>query len=106
MEISNAKITKLLRNVAAAYTIKNIGNFFQIRAYENAADSIENLTTELEDLWKEDKLNTISGLGASIQGYLVELFTKGKVSHFDEVQKGIPEVFFDLLDIPGVGPKT
>ena len=33
MEISNIKLAKILRNVAAAYVIKNIGNIFQIKAY-------------------------------------------------------------------------
>ncbi len=106
METSNAKIAKMLRNIAAAYTLKKLGNIFQIRAYETAAGSIEHSTVELQDLWEEGKLSEVSGLGKSIQSYLDELFNTGKVKHFEEVQKGIPEVVFDLLNIPGVGPKT
>ena len=106
MEISNSKLAKLLRNVAASYDIKGIGNFFQIRAYENAADSIEHSTTEIQDLWSEGKLDNIPGLGQGIKAYLDELFRTGKVKHFDEIQKGIPHIVFDLLDVPGVGPKT
>ncbi len=106
MEISNQRLAKILRNVAAAYTIKKIGNIFQIRAYENAADSVEHSTSEIQDLWQEGNLNTVGGLGPAIRGYLDELFKKGNVKHFEDVQKGIDEVVFDLLDIPGVGPKT
>ena len=106
MEISNAKVAKILRNVVAAYTIKKAGNIFQIRAYENAADSIEHSTAEIWDLWEEGKLDTVPGLGKAIQGYLDELFKKGEVVHFIDVQKGIPKIVFELLDIPGVGPKT
>src|SRR5437763_1633840 len=106
MEISNSKLAKILRNVAASYTIKGIGNIFQIRAYENAADSIEHSTAEIKDLYEEGELGTVPGLGPSIQGYLEELFSKGKVTHFEEIQKGIPKIVFELLDIPGVGPKT
>ncbi|MBI4038410.1 DNA polymerase/3'-5' exonuclease PolX [Candidatus Daviesbacteria bacterium] len=106
MEISNAKVARILRNVAAAYTINKIGNIFQIRAYENAADSIEHLTSEIEDLWREGKLNEVPALGEKIQGYLDELFKKGAVKHFSDIEKGIPGVIFDLLDIPGIGPKT
>lgn len=106
MEISNLQIVKILKGVAAAYTIKGEGNIFQIRAYENAADSIEHSTAEIQDLWQEGKLDQIPGLGDSLRGYLDELFSKGKVRHFEEVKKGIPKVVFDLLDIPGVGPKT
>ncbi|MBI2338496.1 PHP domain-containing protein [Candidatus Daviesbacteria bacterium] len=106
MEISNTKIAKILRNVAAAYTLKKIGNIFQIRAYENAADSIENSTAEIQDLWQEGKLSQVPNLGAKLQEYLDELLTTGRVEHFESVQKGISPVVFDLLDIPGVGPKT
>ncbi|MDO8619066.1 MAG: DNA polymerase/3'-5' exonuclease PolX [Candidatus Daviesbacteria bacterium] len=106
MEVSNAGLAKLLRSVAAAYTIKKVGNIFQIRAYENAADSIEHSTAEIQDLWQENKLDTVPGLGSAIRGYLEELFKTGHVKHFAEVQKGIPEVVFDLLEIPGIGPKT
>ncbi len=106
MELSNQRLAKILRNVAAAYTIKKVGNFFQIRAYENVADSIEQSTAEVFDLWIEGKLDQIPGIGPSIKGYLEELFKTGKVKHFEQVQKDIPNVVFDLLDISGVGPKT
>lgn len=106
MEISNAKIAKILRNVAAALTIKKIGNVFQIRAYENAAGSIENSTAEIQDLWQEGRLSEVPNLGAKLQEYLNELLETGKVEHFEQAQKGISPVVFDLLDIAGVGPKT
>lgn len=105
MRSSNQEIAKLFREIAAVYTLKK-KSIFEIRAYENAADSIEHLTSEVKDLWEEGKLDEVPGLGKSLQGYLDELFKKGKVSHFETVKKDYPEVFFDLLDIPGVGPKT
>ncbi len=106
MEISNQQVAKILRNVAAVYTLKNDGNIFQIRAYQNAADSIEHSTAEVFDLWQEDRLSEIPALGEKIQSYLNELFTNGKVAHFEDMQKDIPSVVFELLDIPGVGPQT
>ncbi|MBI2315401.1 DNA polymerase III [Candidatus Daviesbacteria bacterium] len=106
MEFSNQQLAKILKNVAAAYTIKGVGNIFQIRAYENASSSIEHSTAEVEDLWQEGKLSQIPALGAKLQEYLNELFTTGKVKHFEKVEEGIPQIIFELLDIPGVGPKT
>ena len=105
MQTSNADIAKLLREIAAVYTLHK-KNIFEIRAYENAADSIERSTSEVKDLWEEGKLDEIPGLGEKLRGYLDELFKKGKVAHFEAVKKGIPKTFFDLLDVPGVGPKT
>lgn len=106
MGISNQQLAKILRNVAAALTIKKAGNIFQIRAYENAADAIEHSTAEIFDLWQEGKLSEIPGLGEKIREYLDELLTTGEVRHFEMVQKDIPRVVFELLDIPGVGPQT
>src|SRR3990167_9509527 len=106
MQASNQQIAKILRDVAAAYIIKKTGNVFEIRAYENAADSIEHSTSEIKDLWEEGKLDEVPGLGKSLQGYLDELFKTGKVKHFESVKEDFSQVFFDLLDISGVGPKT
>ncbi|MDO8573281.1 MAG: PHP domain-containing protein [Candidatus Daviesbacteria bacterium] len=106
MEISNQQLAGMLRSVAVAYTLNKTGNIFQIRAYENAADSIEHSTTEIFDLWQEGNLNHIPGLGESLKAHLDEFFKTGKVKHWDDVKKGIPEVVFELLDIPGIGAKT
>ncbi len=106
MDFSNADVAKILKGVAAAYTIKKVGNIFQIRAYETAADAIEHLSANITDLWREGRLDEVPALGKNIQAYLNELFKTGKVRHFDEVKKGIPEITFELLDIPGVGPAT
>ncbi len=102
---TNQQIAKLLRSVAAALAIKK-GSIFQLRAYETAADAIEHSTSEVKDLWEEEKLDQIPGVGQNIAKYLDELFRTGKIAHFESIQKGIEPVVFDLLDIPGVGPKT
>lgn len=103
---TNAKVAEILRSVAAAYQIKGLGNIFQIRAYENAAAGVEHATQEATDLWQEGKLAEIPGVGKSIQAYLDELFTVGRVKHFEEVLQGIPKAATTFLNIPGVGPKT
>jgi DNA polymerase (family 10) len=102
---SNKDISKLLKEISAAYVVTG-GNYFKIIAYDRAADNIEHATSELKDLWDDGKLDTVPGLGQSIQGYLDELFKTGHVKHFDSIKKGLPEGMFLLLDIPGMGPKS
>ncbi len=104
--MSNQEISKLLREVAAAYQIKKTGNQFEIRAYDNAADSIEHLTSEIKDLWEEGKLDEVPGLGEKLRKYLDELFESGQVKHFESVKSGIPPATFEFLNISGIGPKT
>lgn len=104
--MTNIEIARLLRNVAAAYSIEDEKKFrFQIIAYQNAADTIDHNLNELSDLFKENKLGTLPGIGSSIKSHLEELFTHGKVAHFEEILRGIPEAVFPLLDVPGFGPK-
>ena len=102
---SNKKIAKILNDVAAAYIITD-ENRFRIIAYQNAASSIEHATSEVKDLWEEGKLDTLPGLGENIRKHLDELFTTGKVRHFEAVTKDIPQVVFELLKVRGMGPKT
>jgi DNA polymerase (family 10) len=104
--VTNREVSKLLRNVAAAYSIKDEKKHrFQIIAYEKAADSIENSPTELRELYKEEKLDAIPGVGPSIQASLEELLKTGKVKHFETILEDIPEAVFPLLDVPTFGPK-
>ena len=86
--MTNLEIAKLLRQIAAAYTILG-ENRFKIIAYENAATAIEHATSEMQDLWEEQKLDTIPGLGTSITAHLDEIFKTGHSKHFDEILKKI-----------------
>lgn len=104
--MTNKEISKLLREIAASYVIKNEAKYrFQIIAYRNAADSIDGLSAQLQDLLNEDNFDEIPGIGKTINERLHELLISGKVNHFEEVKKGIPESTFILMDIPSFGPK-
>jgi len=104
--MSNQEVARLFRNVAAAYSIKDAKKFyFQILAYQKASETIEDTTSELKDLYKEGKLDSLPGIGVTIKSRLEELFKKGHVAHFDLVFKGIPASVFTLINIPSIGPK-
>ncbi len=103
--ITNKEIAKLLRSISAAYSATGRDRF-KIIAYDNAADSVEHTTSELKDLWEENKLDSVPGLGKNIQSHLDELFKTGKVKHFNEVMKNLPSGMFELLNIGGLGPKS
>src|SRR4051812_28407721 len=102
--MTNADVSKLFRKVAASMTVKN-ENRFKIIAYEKAADVIEKSMVDLKSLWKDGQLDTVPGIGKSIATHLEELFTTGKVNHFETIFSDISPAVFPLLDIPGFGPK-
>lgn len=102
--LSNKGIAHLLRSVSAAYLLKG-ENQFKIMAYQNAADAVEHLSTEIKDLWEAGKLYEISGIGYSIASHLDEYFKKGYSAHFASIFKGIPYTVFELMKVRSIGPK-
>lgn len=105
--MTNLQIVELLRDVAASYQLKDEkNNFFKIAAYERAADAVEHLTSELKDLWDDGKLMDVPGIGPSIAKHLDEIFQTGKSKHFEEIMRGFSPKMFELIKLPGIGPKT
>ncbi len=103
---TNDQVARILRQVAAAYTIQNEGKYrFQIIAYQKAADSIEASATEIKDLLTDNALDKLSGVGPSIRNHILELFNTGEVTHFNSVLRNVSAAIFPLLDIPTFGPK-
>ena len=104
--MTNQELALLFKHMAAAYTIKDDKKYrFQIIAYQKAADTIEKLNTEAESLYKENALTNLPGIGPTIKSHIEELFSTGRVSHFDTILKTVPSCVFPLLDIPSFGPK-
>ncbi|MBU1016754.1 DNA polymerase III, partial [Patescibacteria group bacterium] len=104
-KFTNKQVADLLREVSACYEAKN-ENPFKIRAYDNAAGAIEKLDSDIGELWAENRLNDVPGIGEALEEHLTELFNTGKVSHFTEVKKSLPQGMFGLLKVPGIGAKT
>lgn len=105
--MGNLQIAELLRAVAASLELKGADkNKFRIIAYERAADAVEHASSELKDLWDDNKLKDVPGIGESIAAHLDELFRTGTSKHFESIMKGFPPAMFTLMELPGVGAKT
>src|SRR5579872_3285550 len=80
--MNNKEVAQILSNVSAVYAIKDQKKYyFQMLAYQKAAEAIEGMSTQVEDLYKEGKLENIEGVGPSIRAHLTELFKTGRVKH-------------------------
>ncbi|MEN9389123.1 MAG: hypothetical protein RLY61_207 [Candidatus Parcubacteria bacterium] len=101
---SNDELLTILKEVLAAMEVKQ-ASFFRIRAYQNVIAAIEDLTISVYDLWKQNRLAEVSGIGGTLTQHLENLFTKGKVKDFDDVKDGLPEGMFALLGLRGIGAK-
>ena len=88
--MTNLEIAELLDAISASYKLKGEAkNRFRIIAYQRAADAVEHLSSEVKDLWDDNKLSEVAGIGESIAGHLDEIFKSGKSKHFEKVMKGL-----------------
>jgi len=103
--MTNGEVAELLRRMAAVCQVAD-KDYFRARAYQNAANAVENLTISAKDLYQQGKLEEIPGVGESLAEHLAELFKTGKVRHFEAEFKKVPLGMFGLMGIRGIGPKT
>jgi DNA polymerase (family 10) len=103
--MKNQEIAKIFRQIADILEIKG-ENPFRIRAYQRAAQNIESIPEDIEILIKEDKVKSIPGIGKDLEEKIKEIASKGRLQFLEDLKKDIPQSLLDILNIPGVGPKT
>ena len=79
MAISNTQIANIFTDMAALLEIKG-ESVFKIRAYQRAANTIENLEDSLEGLVQaKSDLKQISGIGKAINDKIYEYVRPSKI---------------------------
>ena len=84
----NKRIAKILYEIGGLLEIK--GTRFKPRAYNRAAQAIENLEQDITLIYKEQGikgLEKIPGIGKSIATKIEEYIKKGKIKYFEELKK-------------------
>jgi DNA polymerase (family X) len=104
MERTKEEIIAILDELALLLEMKG-ENSFKSRAYANAARSLATLDDDLDRLVGEGKLATIKGVGAAIGKKIAELAVTGALKYYDDLKATIPAGHFEMLKIPGLGPK-
>lgn len=99
------KIADIFEKIADILEIKN-DNQFKIRAYLRAAQSLRNLSGDIEEMANEGRLEEIPGIGKDLAEKIAEYLKDGNIKHYDELARTIPSGVLEMLHIPGVGPKT
>lgn len=102
--MTNQEVANLLRQIAKILEIKG-DSTFRIRAYEEAATRVENLAEPIDDIWKRGELTNVPGIGESIAAKIEEYLKTGKSSYLEEISKDIPKGLFEMMEVPGIGPR-
>jgi len=106
--MDNDAIARRFYRLAALMEIRG-DDPFRLRSYRNAAEAIEVWPTPLKEIVEQEGvagLQTIPGVGKAIAGKVVELLEKGSFDAWDRLVAETPETVLDLMELPGIGPKT
>ncbi len=102
--MDNADIARVFGQIADLLEIKG-ANPFKIRAYRNAADIVATTPEQIVDLADEDLLD-IPGIGRDLAAKMRELADRGTLAYHEELLQELPRTLLELLDLPGLGPRT
>jgi DNA polymerase (family 10) len=106
--MNNETIARRFYRLAALMEVRG-DDPFRWRSYRNAAEAIEVWPTPLKEIAEKDGvtgLQEIPGVGKAIAGKVIDLLTKGTFDAWERLTAETPETVLDLLEIPGIGPKT
>lgn len=102
--MDKAAIADTLEKIATLLELKN-ENPFKVRAYTNAARSVETWGGSVSDLREEGTLEKIPGIGKAIAHVIRDLVEKGSSDVFDELRAQFPPGILELFKLPGLGAK-
>ncbi|MGI6227542.1 MAG: DNA polymerase/3'-5' exonuclease PolX [Peptococcales bacterium] len=97
-------VAQVLTEIALYLELKG-ENQFKVRAYQNAARTIELLNEDLRELITTGKIKEVKGIGKTLADNITELVITGNLSLFQELKKSVPAGLLEVITIPGVGPK-
>jgi len=103
-KMRNIEIANILYEIAELLELNEIA--YKPRAYRRAAQNIEMLSDDIENLYKEGKLDDIPGVGKSIASKIQEYIETGDLKYLNDLRSQIPHGLQDLLRVEGIGPKT
>ena len=102
--MTKAEIAGVLEEIGTLLDLKG-ENPFRVRAYLNAARTVDGLQEDIGKLVAENRLTEIKGIGKDLAAKIVELHTTGKLKFHEELRASLPPGLLEMLRIPGFGPK-
>ncbi len=106
--MDNAAIARRFYQLATLMEIRG-DDPFRLRSYRNAAEAIEVWPTSLRKIAEEEGaegLQDIPGVGKAIAGKVIELLDKGTFDAWERITAETPATVLELIELPGIGPKT
>lgn len=83
-------------------------NPFRVRAYYQAARTLYDLDTPIEEIAEKGKeaLMELPGIGPDLAEKILEFLKTGRIAKHEELAQKVPRGVLEVMEISGVGPKT
>ncbi|MFQ5919960.1 MAG: DNA polymerase/3'-5' exonuclease PolX [Thermoplasmata archaeon] len=102
--MKNQEVARIFFGMADYLELQGVE--FKPSAYRRAARNIEGMSQDVEDLWREDRVGEIPGIGKALAAKIAEFMETGQVQAYEKLKAEVPEGLVEIMRIQGVGPKT
>ncbi|HDR46657.1 MAG TPA: DNA polymerase/3'-5' exonuclease PolX [Geoalkalibacter subterraneus] len=105
MPIQNTDISHIFNHIADLLEISG-ANTFRVRAYRNAARTVEDQSRNIIKMLEDgEDLAELPGIGKDLAGKIAEIAETGTLGMLDELEQEVPGELSRLLEIAQLGPK-
>ena len=105
MPDKNKKISEIFEKIADI--LEFLGdNVYRVNSYRRAGELLSGIQEDIEEVWRSGKLSELPGIGPSMAQKIEEFLRTGTVKKYEDLRKRVPEDLLELMDVPGIGPKT
>ena len=104
--VTNAEIASIFDHVADLLEYQG-SNIFRVRAYRNAARLVLGIVEPLTAIREANDRSFLDfdGIGKDLAEKLETLLDSGQLPMLKQLEEEVPNVVFDLMRVPGLGPK-
>ena len=103
--MENVEIARALNQVADLLELRN-ENPFKVRAYRNAARTVEGLSRRIAEMVEAgEDLEELPAIGKDMAAYITELVRTGRLKRLEQLEKRVPHGLAELMQLEGMGPK-
>lgn len=95
-------VADILERMAAYLELKG-ENPFRVRAFRNAAKTVEGFPAELEEAVADGSLAQAKGIGPAILQVITQLVETGRSDDFDQLREDVPPGLLEMMGISGFG---
>ncbi len=104
MQRTNHDVAEHLRLIAILKEIKGEGRFHYL-AFRNAADVIDNLPEDINDIAQAGTPTDLPGVGQGVAEVITQFLERGDSDLAAKLRSQVPVSLVELTEIPGLGPK-